>query len=216
MAPEFASNVAHCDHIPVSLIKLRPRVKLGTRNRLNLLVGEVDIFDAAWWAEQQRLRFFESSMEEDADRDFSWACSNCTFQNAAGMWQCEMCSHHKPGESYYCVLVLSKHAAACFVGDSHSLLFFVVDALAGAVVLRMTDSGPAAVPATSTAPLLPMVAGDAGAGKRSRAELRRQSSREDLPSPQHKKGRTRKTARQKGSSTAYDGMSEMLTAHDNA
>ena len=42
-----------------------------------------------------------------ADRDFSWACSNCTFQNAAGMWQCEMCSHHKPGESYYCVLVLS-------------------------------------------------------------------------------------------------------------
>ena len=106
-------------------------------------------------------------MKEDADRDFSWGCSNCTFQNAAGMWQCEMCSHHKPGESYYCVLVLSKHAAACFVGDSHSLLFFVVDALAGAVVLRMTDSGPAAVQATSTAPLLPMVAGDAGAGKRS-------------------------------------------------
>ena len=31
MAPEFASNVAHCDHIPVSLIKLRPRVKLSTR-----------------------------------------------------------------------------------------------------------------------------------------------------------------------------------------
>ena len=61
------------------------------------------------------------------------------------MWQCEMCSHHKPGESYYCVLVLSKHAAACFVGDSHSLLFVVVDALAGAVVLRWTDSGPAAV-----------------------------------------------------------------------
>ena len=57
-----------------------------------------------------------------------------------------MCSHHKPGESYYCVLVLSKHAAACFVGDSHSLLFFVVDALAGAVVLRMND--------------MPMVAGD--------------------------------------------------------
>ena len=158
-------------------------------------VGEVDIADAAWWAEQQRLRFFESPMKEDADRDSSWACSNCTFQNAAGMWQCEMCSHHKPGESYYCVLVLSKHAAACFVGDSHSLLFFVVDALAGAVVLRMTDSGPAAVQATSTAPLLPMVAGDAGAGKRSRAELRRQSSRE------HKKGRTRRTARQKGSST---------------
>ena len=65
MAPEFASNVAHCDHIPVSLIKLRPRVKLGTRNRLNLLVGEVDIFDAAWWAEQQRLRFFESPTMED-------------------------------------------------------------------------------------------------------------------------------------------------------
>ena len=141
MAPEFASNVAHCDHIPVSLIKLRPRVKLGTRNRLNLLVGEVDIFDAAWWAEQQRLRFFESPMKEDADRDSSWACSNCTFQNAAGMWQCEMCSHHKPGESYYCVLVLSKHAAACFVGDSHSLLFFVVDALAGAVVLRADGGG---------------------------------------------------------------------------
>ena len=70
-------------------------------------VGEVDIADAAWWAEQQRLRFFESPMKEDADRDSSWACSNCTFQNAAGMWQCEMCSHHKPGESYYCVLVLS-------------------------------------------------------------------------------------------------------------
>ena len=33
---------------------------------MNLLVGEVDIFDAAWWAEQQRLRFFESPMEEDA------------------------------------------------------------------------------------------------------------------------------------------------------
>ena len=94
-------------------------------------------------------------MKEDADRDSSWACSNCTFQNAAGMWQCEMCSHHKPGESYYCVLVLSKHAAACFVGDSHSLLFFVVDALAGAMILRMTNSGPAAVRATSTAPLLP-------------------------------------------------------------
>ena len=91
-------------------------------------------------------------------------CSNCTFQNAAGMWQCEMCSHHKPGESYYCVLVLSKHAAACFVGDSHSLLFFFVDALAGAVVLLLNGSGPAAVQATSTAPLLPMVAGDAGAG----------------------------------------------------
>ena len=160
MAPEFASNVAHCDHIPVSLTRLRPGVKLSTRNRLHLLVGEVgevDIVDAAWWAEQQRLRFFESPMKEDADRDYSWACSNCTFQNAAGIWQCEMCSHHKPGESCYCVLVLSKHAAACFVGDSHSLLFFVVDALAGAMVLRMTDSGPAAVPATSTAPLLPCV-----------------------------------------------------------
>ena len=99
MAPEFASNVAHCGHIPVSIIRLRPRVKLSTRSRLHLLVGEVDIFDAAWWAEQQRLRFFESPMKEDADRDSSWACSNCTFQNAAGMWQCEMCSHHKPGES---------------------------------------------------------------------------------------------------------------------
>ena len=167
--------------------------------------GDMDIVDAVWWAEQQRLRFFQSPMKEDADRDYSWACSNCTFQNAAGIWQCEMCSHHKPGESCYCVLVLSKHAAACFVGDSHSLLFFVVDALAGAMVLRMTDSGPAAVPATSTAPLLPMVAGDAGgAGKRSRAELQRQSSREGLPSPQHKKGRTRRTARQKGSSTGLE------------
>ena len=66
MAPEFASNVAHCDHIPVLLIRLRPRVKLGTRNRLHPLVGEVDIVEAAWWAEQQRLRFFESPMEEDA------------------------------------------------------------------------------------------------------------------------------------------------------
>ena len=49
MAPEFASNVAHFDHIPVSLIRLRPRVKLSTRSRLHLLVGEVgevDIFDA--------------------------------------------------------------------------------------------------------------------------------------------------------------------------
>ena len=63
MAPEFASNVAHCDHIPVSLIKLRPRVKLGTRNRLNLLVGEVDM------DEGQRLRFFESPMKEDAADD---------------------------------------------------------------------------------------------------------------------------------------------------
>ena len=53
----------------------------------------------AWWAEQQRIRGFVSPMKEDADRDFSWMCSNCTFQNAAGMWQCEMCSHHKPGES---------------------------------------------------------------------------------------------------------------------
>ena len=90
----------------------------------------MDIVDAAWCAEQraeqQRLRFFESPMKEDADRDYSWACSNCTFQNAAGMWQCEMCSHHKPGESYYCVLVISKHAAACFVGGSHSLLFFLL------------------------------------------------------------------------------------------
>ena len=66
MVPEFASNIAHCDHIPVLLIRLRPRVKLGTRNRLHLLVGEMDIVDAAWWAEQQRLRFFESPMEEDA------------------------------------------------------------------------------------------------------------------------------------------------------
>ena len=56
---------------------------------------EVDIVDAAWWAEQQRLRFFQSPMKEDAERDFSWACSHCTFQNAAGMWQCEMCSRHK-------------------------------------------------------------------------------------------------------------------------
>ena len=31
MAPEFASNVAHCDNILVSLIRLRPRVKLSTR-----------------------------------------------------------------------------------------------------------------------------------------------------------------------------------------
>ena len=54
--------------------------------------GDVDIVDAAWWAEQQRIRGFVSPMKEDADRDFSWMCSNCTFQNAAGMWQCEMCS----------------------------------------------------------------------------------------------------------------------------
>ena len=41
-------------------------------------------------------------------------------------------------------LVLSKHAAACFVGDSHSLLFFVVDALAVtilAVTVVSTDDG---------------------------------------------------------------------------
>ena len=31
MVPEFASNVAHCDNILVSLIRLRPRVKLSTR-----------------------------------------------------------------------------------------------------------------------------------------------------------------------------------------
>ena len=144
-------------------------------------------------------------MKRDADRGTAWTCSNCTFENAEGMWQCEMCSHHKPGESYYCVLVLSKHAAACFVGDSHSLLFFVVDALAGAVVLRWTDSGPAAVQATSTAPLLPMVAGDAGAGAGKR-------SREDPPSPQHKKLRTRRTARQKGSSTGLEVRVSCLVA----
>ena len=40
MAPEFASNVAHCDNILVELIRLRPRVKLSTRHRLHLLVGE--------------------------------------------------------------------------------------------------------------------------------------------------------------------------------
>ena len=39
MAPEFASNVAHCDHVPMSLIKLRPRVKLSTRHDAHLLVG---------------------------------------------------------------------------------------------------------------------------------------------------------------------------------
>ena len=129
----------------------------------------MDIFDAAWWAEQQRLRFFESPtmedtadgrpgleyssgedsdmdmgeevgeemgeavdmgegmgeavdmdegmgvrarraarqkgssfgpMKEDADRDYSWACSNCTFQNAAGTWQCEMCSCAVPGQEF--------------------------------------------------------------------------------------------------------------------
>ena len=62
---------------------------------------------------------------------------------------------------------------------THTLYCFLLLMLLQApwlVVLRMTDSGPAAVQATSTAPLLPMVAGDAGAGKRSRAELRRQSS----------------------------------------
>ena len=31
MVPEFASNIAHCDNILVSLIRLRPRVKLSTR-----------------------------------------------------------------------------------------------------------------------------------------------------------------------------------------
>ena len=41
MVPEFASNIAHCDNILVSLIRLRPRVKLSTRNSLHLLVGEV-------------------------------------------------------------------------------------------------------------------------------------------------------------------------------
>ena len=201
MAPEFASNVAHCGHIPVLLISLRPRAKLSTRHDAHLFTFKGGYLRRRVVGGAAATPLFQSPMKEDADHDYSWACSNCTFQNAAGMWQCEMCSHHKPGESYYCVLVLSKHAAACFVGDSHSLLFFVVDALAGAVVLRMTDSGPAAVQATSTAPLLPMVAGDAGAGKRSRAGLQRQSSREDLPSPQHKKGGTRRTARQEGSST---------------
>ena len=42
MAPEFASNVAHCDQILVSLIRLRPRVKLSTRSRLHLLVGKIE------------------------------------------------------------------------------------------------------------------------------------------------------------------------------
>ena len=37
MAPEFASNVDQGDNIPVSIIRLRPRVKLGTRNRLHLV-----------------------------------------------------------------------------------------------------------------------------------------------------------------------------------
>ena len=41
MAPEFASNVAHCDHIPVSLIKLRPRVKLSTPTTAHLLCSLV-------------------------------------------------------------------------------------------------------------------------------------------------------------------------------
>ena len=30
-------------------------------------------------------------MKEDADRDYSWACSNCTFHNAAGMWPPSSC-----------------------------------------------------------------------------------------------------------------------------
>ena len=37
MAPEFASNVAHCDQILVSLIRLRPRVKLSTTHDAHLL-----------------------------------------------------------------------------------------------------------------------------------------------------------------------------------
>ena len=44
MAPEFASNVDQGDNIPVSIIRLRPRVKLGTRNRLHLLVHAVNKF----------------------------------------------------------------------------------------------------------------------------------------------------------------------------
>ena len=48
------------------------------------VAGDMDIVDAVWWAEQQqRLRFYQSPMEEDADRDYSWRCSNCTYQNAA-------------------------------------------------------------------------------------------------------------------------------------
>ena len=36
MAPEFASNVAHCGHIPVLLISLRLRAKLSTRHDAHL------------------------------------------------------------------------------------------------------------------------------------------------------------------------------------
>ena len=57
--------------------------------------GEVHVADTEWWA--AKLRTWKSSTKEDADRDYSWTCGACTFQNAQGMWQCEMCSRRKPG-----------------------------------------------------------------------------------------------------------------------
>ena len=82
MAPEFASNVAHCDHIPVSLIKLRPHVKLSTRtthflcsNRLAHLVfrmWHVRTLDTLVDCEQDtadEVPRLEYSSGEDSDMD---------------------------------------------------------------------------------------------------------------------------------------------------
>ena len=85
MAPEFASNVAHCDNILVSLIRLRPRVKLSTRtthilcsNRLAHLVFKMwhvrtlDALVGEYGCEQDtadEVPGLEYSSGEDSDMD---------------------------------------------------------------------------------------------------------------------------------------------------
>ena len=84
MAPEFASNIAHCDIILVSLIRLRPRVKLSTRtthilcsNRLHLVfkmwhVRTLDALVREYDCEQDtadEVPGLEYSSGEDSDMD---------------------------------------------------------------------------------------------------------------------------------------------------
>ena len=132
MVPEFASNVAHCDNILVSLIRLRPRVKLSTRtthilcsNRLHLVfkmwhVRTLDALVREYDCEQDtadEVPGLEYSSGEDSDmedmgeemgeemggavdmgekRNFVDVMSRQKPRtDAAGMWQCEVCSHHK-------------------------------------------------------------------------------------------------------------------------
>ena len=68
MVPEFASNVAHCGNILVSLIRLRPRVKLSTRtthilcsNRLAHLVFKM------WHVRTLDALVGEYDREQDSD-----------------------------------------------------------------------------------------------------------------------------------------------------